>query len=59
MPYMCKILEILFDIQWRNRGGGRVAVEGGQSLLTGKFLLTYREKRGKEKRENGAGKKGN
>ena len=24
-----------------------------QRLLTGKFLLTYREKRGKEKRENG------
>ena len=33
-------------MQWRNR-------QGGQRLLTGKFLLTYREKRGKEKREKG------
>ena len=41
--------------QWRNRRGGGGA--GGQSapqrLLTGKFLLTYREKRGKEKMEKG------
>ena len=39
--------------QWRNRrgaGGGRVPP---QRLLTGNFLLTYREKRGKEKREKG------
>ena len=34
-------------------GGGRVP----QRLLIGKFLLTYREKRGKEERENGAEKK--
>ena len=32
------------------RAGGRA------DTLTGKFLLTYREKRGKEKRENGEGK---
>ena len=31
------------------RGAGESAT---QRLLTGKFLLTYREKRGKEKREN-------
>ena len=35
--------------------GGRVPHE----TSTGKFLLTYREKRGKEKRENGADKKKN
>ena len=36
--------------QWRNsRGGGRGA-ECPLTLLTGKFLLTYREKRGKQKR---------
>ena len=29
------------------------------TLLTGKFLLTYGEKRGKEKRENGKEKKEN
>ena len=29
------------------------------TLLTGKFLMTYREKRGKEKRENGEEKKQN
>ena len=45
--------------QWRNRrgGGGGGGRAGGQSapqrLLTRKFLLTYREKRGKEKRERG------
>ena len=38
--------------QLRNRGGGSV-VECLLTLLTGKFLLTYREKRGKEKRKNG------
>ena len=41
--------------QWRNGGG-----EGPQRLLTGKFLLTYQEKRGKKKRgrvENGEEKK--
>ena len=32
---------------------------GGQRVLTGKFLLLYQEKRGKEKRENGAEKKEN
>ena len=43
-------------IQWRNRGGGRPAAGGQgapQRLSTGNFLLTYREKRGKEKREKG------
>ena len=38
-------------------GWGRVPPS--QRLLTGKFLLTYREKRDKEKRENGAEKKEN
>ena len=37
-------------IQWRNRRGGRVPP---QRLLTGNFLLTYREKRGNEKSEKG------
>ena len=38
-------------------GGGGVRVRGQsapQRLLTGKFVLTYRENRGKEKSENGA-----
>ena len=35
--------------QWHNSLGGRVP----QTLFTIKFLLTYREKKGKEKRENG------
>ena len=39
--------------QWRNRRGGRGGRVPPQRLLTGKFLLTYREKRGKEKRERG------
>ena len=39
---------------WRNRRGGG---ECPQRLLSGNFLLTYREKRGKEKMENGADKK--
>ena len=47
--------------QWRNRRGGAGA--GGQSAsqrpLTGKFLLIYREKRGKGKKENGAEMKEN
>ena len=38
-------------------GGGGSPGAGGQSapqrFLTGKFLLTYREKRGKEKKEKG------
>ena len=34
-------------------GGVGQGAECPQRLLTGKFLLTYREKRGKEKRENG------
>ena len=43
--------------QWRNGGGGAQGAEcppppHTHTLLTGKFLLTYREKRGKEKREN-------
>ena len=39
--------------QWRNRRGGRGGRVPPPRLLTGKFLLTYREKRGKEKREKG------
>ena len=35
------------DIQWRNRRGGRGGRVPPQRLLTGKFLMTYREKRGK------------
>ena len=35
------------------RGGGQGGQSAPQRLLTGKFLLTYREKRGKEKREKG------
>ena len=38
--------------QWRNRGEG-----APQRLLTGKFLLTYGEKRDKENKENGAEKR--
>ena len=34
-----------FDGQWRNRRGG---AECPLTFFTGKFLLTYREKRGKE-----------
>ena len=34
-------------------GGGQGGHSAPQRLLTGKFLLTYREKRGKEKRERG------
>ena len=34
-------------------GGGQGGQSAPQRLLTGKFLLTYREKRGKEKREKG------
>ena len=37
----------------RGEGGGRVP----QPFFTGKFLLTYRENRGKEDMENGEGKK--
>ena len=39
--------------QWRNRRGA----ECPPRLLTGKFLLPYREKRGKKTRENGAVKR--
>ena len=58
----CKdyILKIYGHTQWRNgRGGGAGWQSVPQILLTGKFLLTYREKRGKEKREIGAEKKEN
>ena len=34
-------------------GGGQGGQSAPQRLLTGKFLLTYREKRSKEKREKG------
>ena len=37
-------------IQWRNRRGSGQGAECPLILLTGKFLLTYREKRGKEKK---------
>ena len=36
-------------VQWRDRRGQSAP----QRLLTGKFLMTYREKRGKEKMEKG------
>ena len=52
-------LSIHSFIQWRNsRGGGQSAP---LILLAGKFLLTYREKRekNKKKRENGEEKKEN
>ena len=42
-------------MQWHYKWGA----ESPQRLLTGKFLLPYREKRGKEKRENRAKKKEN
>ena len=35
------------DKQWRNRRGGQST---HQRLVNGRFLLTYREKRGKEKK---------
>ena len=45
--------------QRRNsRGGGSGGPECPQTLLTKKFLLTYREKRGKEERKREAKKKG-
>ena len=40
-------------------GDGVQLRQSAQRLLTGKFLLTYREKRGKEKRESEAEKKDN
>ena len=39
-------------LQWRHR-------RGGGSFITGKFLLTYWEKRGQKDRENGEEKKEN
>ena len=44
-------------MQWCNRWGGGRGAECPQRLLTGKCLLTYREKIGKEK--NGEEKKDN
>ena len=41
--------------QWQNSRGQSAPPR----LLTGKFLLTYREKRGKKKGENGEEKKEN
>ena len=43
----------MYGRQWRNRrgGGGRGAEWPPPRLLTGKFLQTYRAKRGKEKIE--------
>ena len=36
---------------WRNRRGGGNRGHSASRLLTGKYLLTYRENRGKEKRK--------
>ena len=36
---------------WRNRRGGGNRGHSAPRLLTGKYLLTYRENRGKEKRK--------
>ena len=44
--------------QWRSRCAGR-GEEWPPRLLTGKFLLMYREKRGKENIENVAERKEN
>ena len=43
---------------WLCRTSG-IATGGRGTLLTGKFLLTYQEKRSKEKRENQEEKKEN
>ena len=40
-------------VQWSNREGRGQSAPPPPRLLTGKFLLTYREKRGKEKGEKG------
>ena len=47
--------------QWRNMwgGGGRWGQGAPQRLLTGKFLLTYWEKRGKEEKGKWGKKKEN
>ena len=39
-------------LQWRNSGGGCQS-QCPLTFLTGKFLMTYQEKRGKAKRKNG------
>ena len=44
--------------QWHNSRGGGQGAECPPTLLTGKFLLTYGEKRGKEKRKNRKEKEG-
>ena len=53
----CLINETASQKQSVSRQSSSGVTGGGQSapqrLLTGKFLLTYREKRGKEKREKG------
>ena len=45
--------------QWHNGGGGHGGRGPPQRFLTRKFVLTYWEKRGNEKRGNGAEKKEN
>ena len=44
---------VLKGRQLRNRRGRGAGGRVPPKLLTGKFLLTYREKRGKEKRKKG------
>ena len=48
-----KKLESVCLRQWRNRRGGGRGAECPQRFLTGKFLLTYWEKRDKEKKGKG------
>ena len=48
-----------FAIESSGVTGGAGWQSAPQRLLTGKFLLTYWEKRGKEKRENGSENKAN
>ena len=44
-------------IQWRNRrGGGGMGRVSPQRIRTGKFLVTYREREARKKKENGAEK---
>ena len=61
IPIVCVCLSLICDVwfvvrdQCRNRLGA--GVQGGQSvpqrLLTGKFMLTYREKKSRKKRKRG------
>ena len=44
---------IIYQKQWRNRRGGGRGQCAPQRLLTGKFLLTYREKKARKNRKGG------